>query len=55
MMDDIFGDMISECIIIVYMDDIFLFAADKATLTEKHKTSIATTTRQQPISQTDQM
>ena len=26
MMDDIFGDMINECIIIVYMDDIFIFA-----------------------------
>ena len=37
MMDDIFGDMISECIIIVYMDDIFLFAADKATLTKNTK------------------
>jgi len=34
MMDDIFNDMISECIIIVYMDDIFLFAPDDATLTE---------------------
>ena len=34
MMDDIFGDMINGCIIIVYMDDIFLFAPDTATLTE---------------------
>ena len=34
MMDDIFGDMINGCIIIVYMDDIFLFAPDMATLTE---------------------
>jgi hypothetical protein len=31
MMDDIFSDMIDECIIIVYMDDIFLFAPDEAT------------------------
>ena len=37
MMDDIFGDMISECIIIVYMDDIFLFAPDEITLTENTK------------------
>ena len=37
MMDDIFGDMISECIIIVYMDNIFLFAADKATLMKNTK------------------
>ena len=36
--DDIFEDMISECIIIVYMDDIFIFAPDKPTLTNwKHK------------------
>jgi len=34
MMDDIFGDMINECIIIVYMDDIFLFAPDEETLTK---------------------
>ena len=33
-MDDIFEDMISERIIIVYMDDIFIFAPDKAILTE---------------------
>ena len=32
MMDNIFLDMIDECIIIVYMDDILLFAPDKATL-----------------------
>ena len=37
MMDDIFGNIISECIIIVYMDDIFLFAADKATLMKNTK------------------
>ena len=32
MMDDIFGDMINEGIIIVYMDNIFIFAPDKVTL-----------------------
>ena len=32
--DDIFEDMISECIVIVYMDDIFIFVPDKPTLTE---------------------
>ena len=37
MMDDIFGDMINECIVIVYMDDIFIFAPDEATLTENTK------------------
>ena len=37
MMDDIFGDMINECIIIVYMDDIFIFALDETTLTENTK------------------
>ena len=37
MMDDIFGDMINECIIIVYMDDIFLFAPDEITLTKNTK------------------
>ena len=31
MMDDIFGDIINEGIIIVYMDDIFIFAPDKVT------------------------
>jgi hypothetical protein len=41
MMDDIFGDMISECIIIVYMDDIFLFAPDEITLTENTKKVLA--------------
>ena len=34
MMDNIFEDMISEHIIIVYMDDIFIFAPDKTILTE---------------------
>ena len=35
MMDDIFGDMINDCIVIIYMDDIFLFAPDKKTLTQE--------------------
>ena len=26
MMDSIFGDLIEDCIVIIYMDDIFLFA-----------------------------
>ena len=37
MMDKIFRDMINERIIIVYMDDIFIFAPDKSTLTENTK------------------
>ena len=37
MMDDIFGDMINDCIVVIYMDDIFLFAPDKKTLTENTK------------------
>ena len=37
MMDNIFSDMIDECIIIVYMDDILLFAPDKATLMDNTK------------------
>ena len=41
MMDDIFGDMVEECIIIVYMDDIFLFAPDEATLTANTKRVLA--------------
>jgi hypothetical protein len=41
MMDDIFGDMINECIIIVYMDDIFLFAPDEITLTNNTKRVLA--------------
>ena len=41
MMDDIFGDMISQCIIIVYMDDIFIFAPDEVTLTENTKKVLA--------------
>ena len=41
MMDDIFGDMISQCIIIVYMDDIFIFAPDEVMLTENTKKVLA--------------
>src|ERR1700675_4191029 len=32
MMDSIFEDLISGCIVIIYMDDIFLFAKDQKTL-----------------------
>ena len=41
MMDDIFSDMITECIIIVYMDNIFLFATDETTLTNNTKKVLA--------------
>ena len=41
MMDDIFGDMINEGIIIVYMDDIFIFALDKVTLTKNTRRVLA--------------
>ena len=37
MMDAIFNDMIDESIVIIYMDDIFLFAPDETTLTENTK------------------
>ena len=37
LMDDTFGDMINECIIIIYMDNIFLFAPDKVKLRENMK------------------
>ena len=37
MMDNIFGDMINDCIVIIYMDNIFLFATDEKTLTEYTK------------------
>src|ERR1700675_2310821 len=45
MMDDIFSDMVDECIVIIYMDDIFIiymddifiFAPDEPTLTENTK------------------
>ena len=36
-MDDIFRDMINDCIVIIYMDNIFLFAPDERTLTENTK------------------
>ena len=36
-MDTIFSDMIDDAIVIIYMDDIFLFAPDKTTLTENTK------------------
>ena len=37
MMDDIFTDMIDEGIVIIYMDDIFIFAPDEVTLMENTK------------------
>ena len=37
MMDAIFSDMIDKAIVIIYMDDIFLFAPDETTLTENTK------------------
>ena len=37
MMVNIFGDMINDCIVIIYMNDIFLFAPDKKTLTKNTK------------------
>ena len=37
MMDEIFSDMIDECIVIIYMDDIFIFAPDETTLAENTK------------------
>ena len=40
-MDAIFNDMIDESIVIIYMDDIFLFAPDKATLTKNTKRVLA--------------
>ena len=40
-MDDIFGDMINEGIIIVYMDDIFIFAPDKVTLMKNTRRVLA--------------
>ena len=41
MMDEIFSDMIDGCIIIIYMDDMFLFAPDELTLTENTKKVLA--------------
>ena len=40
-MDNIFADMIDENFIIVYMDDIFLFAPDKIMLAENTKRVLA--------------
>ena len=37
MMDEIFADMIDGGIVIIYMDDIFIFAPDETTLTENTK------------------
>ena len=34
MMDDVFGDLIDACLVIIYMDDIFLFAKDQKMLEE---------------------
>ena len=36
-MDDILGDMINGCIVIIYLDNIFLFAPDENTSTENTK------------------
>jgi hypothetical protein len=41
MMDAIFSDMIDDCIVIIYMDDIFIFAPDEQTLTESTKKVLA--------------
>ena len=41
MMDNIFSDMIDECIVIIYMDDIFIFAPDELTLMENTKRVLA--------------
>ena len=37
MMDNIFRGMINNCIVIIYMDDIFLFAPDRKMLMENTK------------------
>ena len=41
MMDSIFADMIDGSIVIIYMDDIFIFAPDEITLTENTKKVLA--------------
>ena len=41
MMDTIFNDMIDESIVIIYMDDIFLFAPDETMLTKNTKQVLA--------------
>ena len=40
-MDNIFGNMINKGIIIVYMDNIFIFAPDKVTLTKNTRRVLA--------------
>jgi hypothetical protein len=37
MMDSMFQDLTDECIVIIYMDDIFLFAKDPKTLESNTK------------------
>ena len=41
MMDEIFADMMDEGIVIIYMDDVFIFAPDEITLTENTKRVLA--------------
>jgi Reverse transcriptase (RNA-dependent DNA polymerase) len=41
MMDSIFSDMIDECIVIIYMDDIFIFGPDESTLMKNTKRVLA--------------
>ena len=41
MMDEIFNDMIDEGAVIIYMDDIFIFAPDETTLTRNTKRVLA--------------
>ena len=41
MMDEIFADMTDEGIVIIYMDDVFIFAPDEITLRENMKRVLA--------------
>ena len=41
MMDEIFADMTDEGIVIIYMDDVFIFTPDEITLTENTKRVLA--------------
>ena len=41
MMDAIFSDMIDDNILIIYMDDIFIFAPDESTLTKNTRKVLA--------------
>ena len=41
MMDEIFADMTDEGIVIIYMDDVFIFAPDEITLKENTKRVLA--------------